>query len=228
MLIIDARARAAVLGSFLVVRICGTKHMHLCWFLCRQGQLRESRIKKLESIGFSWELHMDWDSRMQQLRVFKAKYGHCNVPQQIKMNGKGRVGTCSLGTWVTMQRMKRRSGRLSERQKEQLENIGFSWGLHAEWESRYEVSLSLFRALLASALQCSAALSQLLHGSPPLAIPVSCSPVFCKLASGWGSLCEMGWPQECKPVHGAHGCERGSVQLAHTRSSTPAAEPRAW
>jgi len=67
-----------------------------------QGQLRESRIKKLESIGFSWELHMDWDSRMQQLRVFKAKYGHCNVPQQIKINGKGRVGTCSLGTWVTM------------------------------------------------------------------------------------------------------------------------------
>ena len=67
-----------------------------------QSELRESRIKKLESIGFSWELHMDWDSRMQQLRVFKAKYGHCNVPQQIKMNGKGRVGTCSLGTWVTM------------------------------------------------------------------------------------------------------------------------------
>lgn len=138
--------------------------------MCQQGQLRESRIKKLESIGFSWELHMDWDSRMQQLRVFKAKYGHCNVPQQIKMNGKGRVGTCSLGTWVTMQRMKRRSGRLSERQKEQLENIGFSWGLHAEWESRYEV-LSLFRALLASALQCSAALFQPLHGLPPLAIP---------------------------------------------------------
>jgi len=45
---------------------------------------------------------MDWDSRMQQLRVFKTKYGHCNVPQQIKINGKGRVGTCSLGTWVTM------------------------------------------------------------------------------------------------------------------------------
>jgi hypothetical protein len=45
---------------------------------------------------------MDWESRLQQLRVFKAKYGHCNVPQQIKMNGKGRVGTCSLGTWVTM------------------------------------------------------------------------------------------------------------------------------
>ncbi len=53
-------------------------------------------------MGFSWELHMDWESRMQQLRVFKAKYGHCNVPQQIKINGKGRVGTCSLGTWVTM------------------------------------------------------------------------------------------------------------------------------
>jgi hypothetical protein len=68
----------------------------------KQGQLRESRMKKLESMGFSWELHMDWESRMQQLRVFKAKYGHCNVPQQIKINGKGRVGTCSLGTWVTM------------------------------------------------------------------------------------------------------------------------------
>jgi hypothetical protein len=35
-----------------------------------QGQLKESRIKKLESIGFSWELHMDWDSRMQQVFFF--------------------------------------------------------------------------------------------------------------------------------------------------------------
>lgn len=115
------------------------------YLLRQQGQLKESRIKKLESIGFSWELHMDWDSRMQQLRVFKAKYGHCNVPQQIKMNGKGRVGTCSLGTWVTMQRMKRRSGRLSERQMQQLDTIGFSWGLHAEWESRYQELLTFER-----------------------------------------------------------------------------------
>jgi len=37
------------------------------------------------------------------------------------------------------QRMKRRSGRLSAGQLEQLDRIGFSWGLHAEWESRYEV-----------------------------------------------------------------------------------------
>ena len=168
------------------MRMCGTKHMHLCPILCQQGQLRESRIKKLESIGFSWELHMDWDSRMQQLRVFKAKYGHCNVPQQIKMNGKGRVGTCSLGTWVTMQRMKRRSGRLSERQKEQLENIGFSWGLHAEWESRYEVFVfvpclaSLSAPGLCRTFPAPARVSSPCH---PL---VSVSLVFCQLPSDGG------------------------------------------
>ena len=36
--------------------------------------------------------------------------------------------------------MKRRSGRLSPRQMQQLETLGFSWGLHAEWEARYEVA----------------------------------------------------------------------------------------
>jgi hypothetical protein len=43
--------------------------------------------------------------------------------------------------WVSFdrQRMKRRSGRLSAGQLTQLDTIGFSWGLHAEWESRYEV-----------------------------------------------------------------------------------------
>ena len=92
-------------GHCLPSSACVPSGMRVAWPHVRvaaQSELRESRIKKLESIGFSWELHMDWDSRMQQLRVFKAKYGHCNVPQQIKMNGKGRVGTCSLGTWVTM------------------------------------------------------------------------------------------------------------------------------
>jgi hypothetical protein len=55
---------------------------------------------------------------------------------------------CSDTVWVSFdtlwvsfgrQRMKRRSGRLSSGQLTQLDNIGFSWGLHAEWESRYEV-----------------------------------------------------------------------------------------
>lgn len=73
-----------------------------CWQLDVEEKGGERGTLESVSRADRRAVQADRCCRARQLRVFKAKYGHCNVPQQIKMNGKGRVGTCSLGTWVTM------------------------------------------------------------------------------------------------------------------------------
>ncbi len=45
----------------------------------------------------------------------------------------------SLGTWVTMQRMKRRAGKLKEYQIRALDDLGLSWEMHTDWDKRFRV-----------------------------------------------------------------------------------------
>lgn len=40
---------------------------------------------------------MDWDQYFEELKAFKARFGHCNVPRGYKENKK-------LGRWVDKQR----------------------------------------------------------------------------------------------------------------------------
>uniref|UniRef100_A0A7S0HPV7 Helicase-associated domain-containing protein n=1 Tax=Hanusia phi TaxID=3032 RepID=A0A7S0HPV7_9CRYP len=103
----------------------------------RKGQLRESRKQKLDAIGFRWELHTDWETRVFQLRSFREKHGHCNVPQQLRDESECEIDR-SLGTWVTMQRMKRRAGKLTQDQIRELDSLGFRWGIHTDWELRFQ------------------------------------------------------------------------------------------
>ncbi|EKX48482.1 hypothetical protein GUITHDRAFT_105629 [Guillardia theta CCMP2712] len=107
----------------------------------RKGQLRESRKQKLDAIGFRWELHTDWETRVFQLRTFREKHGHCNVPQQLRDDNDCDIDR-SLGTWVTMQRMKRRAGKLTQDQIDELDALGFRWGIHTDWELRFQELLS--------------------------------------------------------------------------------------
>ena len=54
--------------------------------------IKDERIRKLESIGFSWFPKQDsWWSMYEELKRFKEAHGHCRVPQ--------RYGA-SLGIWV--------------------------------------------------------------------------------------------------------------------------------
>jgi hypothetical protein len=45
----------------------------------------------------------------------------------------------SLGTWLTMQRMKRRSGKLKDYQIRTLDELGMSWEMHTDWDKRFRV-----------------------------------------------------------------------------------------
>ncbi|MBA3665010.1 MAG: Helicase associated domain protein [Bacteroidetes bacterium] len=58
--------------------------------------------------------------RFQQLREFKATFGHCDVPLKFKENPR-------LGQWVVAQRMLYRQNKLKAETIERLNALDFSW-----------------------------------------------------------------------------------------------------
>ena len=109
----------------------------------KPSHIRVERIRELESIGFKWEqINLPWNEQFEQLREFKAQFGHCLVPQQYSANPK-------LGWWVLTQRYNYMwyqegtpSSITAERIRE-LENVGFDWGtskadLASIWNVRFQ------------------------------------------------------------------------------------------
>jgi hypothetical protein len=61
----------------------------------RNHKLSKADMKRLENAGFEWKLCKTFDDRFKDLMAFKAKFGHCNVPQTKSNNNKQH----SLGMW---------------------------------------------------------------------------------------------------------------------------------
>ena len=98
-----------------------------------KAKLSPDRIKRLEALGFVWDILADqWDKAFQYLKEYQSEEGHCRVPALLKTNNNYR-----LGNWVTFQRVNKNS--LSPLQIEKLQSIGFSWDPHGEkWEEGFE------------------------------------------------------------------------------------------
>jgi hypothetical protein len=58
-----------------------------------------------------------WDSKYEELVVYRNENSHCNVPVRHKQ----------LGKWVSDQRQQYKSEKLSDEQIRRLEEIGFNW-----------------------------------------------------------------------------------------------------
>ncbi len=86
--------------------------------------LTDTQIKKLDSLQFDWNALTDkdikWEQMYQELMVFKKKYGHTKVPQELKENK-------SLGAWVSNQRSNKTKKILSAERIRKLNKIGFLW-----------------------------------------------------------------------------------------------------
>ncbi|GFH61990.1 hypothetical protein CTEN210_18466 [Chaetoceros tenuissimus] len=103
------------------------------------SNMTEYRVEKLESIGILWNPNVDiWNDRYKQVKEFKAKNGHCNVPREYAQNK-------TLGSWVHRQRTeyslmkKGLQSKMTEDRVEKLENIGFVWSTKKDtWKERYE------------------------------------------------------------------------------------------
>ncbi len=97
-----------------------------------KGKLPESRIRRLEEVGFIWNSRTKtWDMRFAELMCFRSEHGHCNVPQNWRENPK-------LSKWVETQRRRFITGDLKEDRIKRLEEIGFTWYVHTDyWEKKF-------------------------------------------------------------------------------------------
>jgi hypothetical protein len=102
----------------------------------REGTLSNSRVERLNSIGFSWrfEKGLQWMEVYNRLISYKEQHdGSTNVPQSSKEY-------CMLGRWVSQQRVRYRGGTLSKTKIALLESIGFQWQLldKNHWMKMYQ------------------------------------------------------------------------------------------
>jgi hypothetical protein len=94
--------------------------------LHKQGRLEQSRIARLDVIGFTWDLRRDrWYEMLAVLEDYRRATGHCDVPQAWSENRK-------LGNWVMVQRTAYKAGRLDGEQIERLRAIGFRFSVSGD------------------------------------------------------------------------------------------------
>jgi superfamily II DNA or RNA helicase len=113
-----------------------------------RGVLSESRIRRLEEIGFEWRLKSygvkrvprDWEKNLEALLAYGRKAGHLNPRTRDKNPEHARIGR-----WVARQRYLRKAGMLEQEKIERLDEIGFAWRLNEKaerlrrkkWPERY-------------------------------------------------------------------------------------------
>ncbi len=83
------------------------------------------RLHKLNEIGFRWNLRdEDWDKKFEQLKQYKAAFGHCNITYRNKNNKYN-----SLHRWISCQRKnyKEKKAVLTIERIDKLNSLGFLW-----------------------------------------------------------------------------------------------------
>jgi hypothetical protein len=95
----------------------------------RHSTMTGDRIAALEEVGFSWDSHRAaWEEKFNELVLFKAERGHCNVSSTFPENPQ-------LSIWVKGQRRQlklSRSGKIAAINVERiakLNDLGFCWSL---------------------------------------------------------------------------------------------------
>jgi hypothetical protein len=102
-----------------------------------KGILSPERIKRLDSINFSWDPNTEkWDTGFSILKKFRIREGHCQVPHGFK------EGNFSLGNWVMTQRILKEKGGLDIARVNRLDSVGFSWKPKTEnWNKAFSALL---------------------------------------------------------------------------------------
>jgi len=96
-------------------------------------KISKRRASKLDSIGFTWvvDIELLWETMFEELRKFKEREGHCNVPSSYSDNPE-------LGRWVSSQRVQRLI--MSRERASKLDSIGFTWEAEPDvgWEIMFD------------------------------------------------------------------------------------------
>ena len=89
--------------------------------LQRSGKLSADRVNRLERLGVVWKpLDAAWEQRFSELKRFKAREGHCEVPQHYPRNQR-------LANWLSNQRQAKNRGTLSRDRTRRLRALGVAW-----------------------------------------------------------------------------------------------------
>lgn len=101
--------------------------------------LTPERIARLDALGFIWDVPAArWQEVYESLKSFRKKHGHCNVSPVNKTNP-------DLGSWVTVQRKRRKMDKLPPERISQLDELGFEWNRSdavwdESWNTMYEAA----------------------------------------------------------------------------------------
>ncbi|MER6334016.1 Helicase associated domain protein [Streptomyces sp. NPDC001034] len=94
--------------------------------LHRLGKLSPSQIEELEALGMTWSVpDQQLEELIQELRNFKKRYGHLNVPRTYTVKRGDR--TYKLGQKCATLRTSYNCGELSDRKVATLNAEGFIW-----------------------------------------------------------------------------------------------------
>ncbi|MEZ5482880.1 MAG: Helicase associated domain protein [Porticoccaceae bacterium] len=97
------------------------------------GILTEDKIKKLESIDFSWSIvQFAWNENYKKLKDYFISFGNSAIKKDYDE---------SLYNWVCTQRKNNEDGLLSDLKVELLNELDFSWERSTagkDWDSRFE------------------------------------------------------------------------------------------
>jgi hypothetical protein len=114
--------------------------------LYTEHTIPEYRKQLLEELGFVWTIDIadaeaslnqrEWEGKLEKLKEFKVKHGHCDVPRTFEKWG--------LGPWVSRQRTLKQNGRLDIRREEKLAAVGITWA--SDFDERWDERFSKLRA----------------------------------------------------------------------------------
>jgi len=95
----------------------------------KKGVLTDEQIARLDSLGFVWDWQTqsadgNWMRWFQKLKLFKERFGHCNVGTYEEDK--------AIGRWVVSQRIRKNKGLLSEEQIRWLQELGFVWDFQTQ------------------------------------------------------------------------------------------------
>jgi DNA-binding TFAR19-related protein (PDSD5 family) len=99
--------------------------------------LTPDRAKRLNSLGFIWDLRTEqWERNFAALQKFRKREGHCRFKNNYKMDG------LKLGQWAQVQRVRKEL--LTPDRIKRLNSLGFSWDPIAEFWDRNFAALQKF------------------------------------------------------------------------------------
>jgi hypothetical protein len=107
--------------------------------------ISDEQIQRLNDAGFKWSLRGNFDNRFNDLMAFKAKYGHCDVPNTGENASLGRWCSEMRVSYKKIQNNQMPHNKLSDAQIQRLNDAGFRWCLQRKFDKRFNDLMS-FRA----------------------------------------------------------------------------------